>query len=250
MNAPSHSTQLANPFDRWFAPLEILRGKSLMDHLYNRLDGAYPHKWRSNFPSPEAIDNWKVSWAEAFEDEGITPTDVKAGLKACRTRYDWPPSCAEFIKACKPSVDPLVAYYEAVNGTRAREQGKKGEWSHPAIFWAAVKVSAYDLKHASYSQIKQRWEKALSDEMEKGEWAAVPEPLPALPAPGKSTLSREHAEKMVSELKADGIANAATDKTDHKLWAKRILAREKKGDKDLTALQVRFAREAMAARAA
>lgn len=248
MNAPLHSTQLANPFDRWFVPIEKLGWKSLMDHLYNRLDGAYPHKWRSNFPSPEAIDNWKVSWAEAFEDEGITPADVKAGLKACRTRYDWPPSCAEFIKACRPSVDPLVAYYEAVNGMQAREQGKKGEWSHPAIFWAAVPMS-YDLKHVGYSQIKTRWEKALKDEMEKGEWAAVPEPLPALPAPGKSELSREHAEKMVSELKAGSATKAATDKTGHRLWAKRILAREKKGDKTLTALQVRFAHEAMRATA-
>jgi hypothetical protein len=245
MNAPSHSTQLVNPFDRWFAPVEKLQGKSLMDHLYNRLDGAYPHKWRSNFPSQQAIDNWSTSWAEAFEEEGVTPVMIAGGLKACRTRYDWPPSCAEFIKACKPSVDPLVAYYEAVNGTQAREQGKKGDWSHPAIFWASVKVSAYDLKHASYSQIKQRWEKALSDEMEKGEWAPVPEALQALPAPGKSELSKEHAARMVTELKATETIKKAEDRTDHKLWAKRILAREKKGDKTLSALQVRFAREAL-----
>ena len=250
MNAPvPHQTISTQPFSKWFEVHPGL-GISMMDHLFNRLDGAYPHKWRSNFPNQQAIDNWCESWAEAFEEEGITPHDVKDGLKACRTRYDWPPSCAEFIKACKPSIDPLVAYYEAVNGTQAREQGKKGDWSHPAIFWASVKVSAYDLKHASYSQIKQRWEKALADEMEKGEWSPVPDALQALPAPGKGELSREHAAKMVSELKAADTTKAAENKIDHRLWAKRILAREKKGDRTLSALQIRFAREAIGALAA
>jgi hypothetical protein len=197
------------------------------------------------------IDMWRDTdiklvkdlWAE--EMGKLSGVELKRGYAGLMAR-DWPPTLPEFVKACKPSVDALVAYYEAVNGTQAREQGKKGEWSHPAIFWAAVPMS-YDLKHVGYSQIKTRWEKALKDEMEKGVWAAVPEPLPQLPAPGKSALSREHAEKMVSELKAEGIAKVAADKTDHKLWAKRIIAREKKGDKDLTALQVRFAREALRA---
>lgn len=216
---------------------------SWVEKLFDRMQALYGNKfidmWRDT-----NIDLVKKLWAE--EMGKLSADELKRGYAGLMAR-DWPPTLPEFVKACKPSIDPLVAYYEAVSGMQAREQGQKGQWSHPAIFWAAVKVSAYDLKHASYSQIKQRWEKALQDEMEKGELAAVPEPLPALPAPGKSALSREHAEKMVSELKADGIAKAATDKTDHKLWAKRILAREKKGDKDLTALQVRFAREAIGA---
>jgi hypothetical protein len=32
---------------------------------------------------------------------------------------------------------------------------------------------------------------------------------------------------------------------DYKAWAKRILWREESGDKDLTAIQLKFAREAM-----
>lgn len=245
MNAPLTSMNLANPFDRWFEVIPSL-GISTMDHLFNRLDGAYPHKWRSNFGTPEAIDNWKISWAEAFEDERVTPADIRAGLKACRSRYDWPPSCAEFIKACKPSVDPLVAYYEAVNGMQARERGEKGEWSHPAIFWAAVQISAYDLKNQSYSQIKVRWESALQEQMAKGEWSAVPAPMVALPAPGKSALSREHATKMVQELQASETIKKTADKTDHKLWAKKIRERAKLTNHGLSALQIRFAKEALA----
>ncbi|HEV2612521.1 MAG TPA: replication protein P [Noviherbaspirillum sp.] len=248
MNAPLKSTQLANPFDLWFMPIQGLKGISMMDHLYNRLDGAYPHKWRSNFSTPEAIDNWKVSWAEAFEEEGITPQDIKAGLKACRTKYDWPPSCAEFIKACKPSVDPLVSYYEAVSGVTAREKGEMGEWSHPAVYWAAIKM-AFDLKSLTYSAIKDRWNKALADEMAKGEWAAIPAPMVALPAPGKTELSKEKAAQMLQEIGASEVLKTADTKTDHKLWAKRILERHRNGDKSLTMIQVNFAKESVASRA-
>lgn len=37
----------------------------------------------------------------------------------------------------------------------------------------------------------------------------------------------------------------AGDQRDHKCWAKRILYREERGDKDVSALQVKFAKQAM-----
>ena len=243
MNAPSNLTHTANPFDAWFQPLDVFKGKSVMETLYDRLDGAYPHKWRSNFPTADAIDNWQVSWAEAFEEEGIKPSDIRAGLKACRTKYDWPPSCAEFIKACKPSVDPMVAYYEAIAGIESRKRGEVGKWSHPAVYWAAMPL-AFDLGSQSYSQMKARWEQAFNEQMNKGEWAAIPAPTLALSAPGKGELSREKAGEMLAEIGAAGVLKS---KTDHKLWAKKIIERDKQGDKTLSALQVKFAREALAA---
>lgn len=240
MNAPSTSTQLANPFNAWFEQHEKLGGKSLMDHLYNRLDGAYPHKWRSNFPGPEAIDNWKCSWAEAFEEEGITPTHVKAGLKACRSKYDWPPSCAEFIKACKPSADTTKAYYEAVYGLQARLKGNMGEWSHPAVYWAASSM-AFDIANQTYSQIKDRWELVLAEQMGRNEWSDIPQPMIALPAPGKTELSKEKAKAMLDQL---GASDILKPKAEHTFWYRDILAREKKGDKTLPMIQRRFAHEA------
>lgn len=243
MNAPvPHKTLSTQPYSKWFEVHPGL-GISMMDHLFNRLDGAYPHKWRSNFPNQQAIDNWCESWAEAFEEEGITPNDVKAGLKACRTRYDWPPSCAEFIKACKPSVDPTVAYYEAVNGMVARERGERGQWSHPSIFWAAIQVSAFDLKNQSYSQIKTRWEKALQEEMAKGEWVAIPEAMLALPEPGKSKSAKEHASKMVAEYKAGGVIKGPN--AEHRRWIDKVFARQKKKDDSLPSISVKFANEAL-----
>jgi hypothetical protein len=242
MNAPLQTVS-TQPFSKWFEVHPDL-GISMMDHLFNRLDGAYPHKWRSNFSNQQAIDNWSESWAEEFEDSGITPNDIKAGIKACRTRYDWPPSCAEFIKACKPSVDPLVAYYEAIAGVQARQAGQTGVWTHRAIFWAAMPLS-FDLGNQTYSQIKVRWERALAEQMDRGEWAEIPQPMLALPEPGKTQLSREKAAEMMQELNAVNVAKAYEQQMDHKAWVKKIMERERRGDKSVSALQVRFASEAL-----
>ena len=230
-------------YSKWFQVHPALK-VSLMDHLYNRLDGAYPHKWRSAFPNQTAIDNWMVSWAEEFEDSGITPEHIKAGLKACRTKYDWPPSCAEFIKACLPSLDPTVAYYQAVAGCQARSRGDIGDWPHPAIYWASRPLS-FDLLNQSYSQIKARWEIALAEQLEKSEWDEIPKPMIALVAPGKGDLSKEKAAQLMAEYKAADISKKLEDKTDHRLWAKRIMERHKKGDKTLSNIQINFAKEAL-----
>jgi hypothetical protein len=228
---------MANPCDVWFAPLDTFNGKSMMEALYDRLDGAYPHKWRSNFASQEAIDNWMVSWAEAFADEGIQPSDIKAGLKACRSKYEWPPSCAEFIKACKPSVDSMTAYYQALAGIEARKRGEEGQWSHPAVYWAAMPL-AFDLGSQTFSQMKGRWEQALAEQMGRGEWPAIPKAMVAIAAPGKSLLSRENATAMVAEL------GLKLQKTNHTVWYENILERVKRGDKTLSMVQINFAKEA------
>ena len=214
-----------------------------MDHLYSRLDGLYPQKWRANFNGPESIENWSVVWAEAFEEEGIQPANVRLGLKACRTKFDWPPSCAEFIKACKPAVDPTVAYYEACAGIAARSKGDIGKWSHPGVYWAAIGM-AYDLGTQTYSQVKGRWEQSLADQLDKGEWPAIPEPVIALPAPGRADLSKEKAGQMLQELGAAGVLKL---KRDAKHWAKRILADEKSKAGSWPHYSVRCAEEAMGA---
>lgn len=211
-----------------------------MDHLFSRLDGMYPIRWRSAFPNQDTIDNWMVTWSEAFEDEGIKPEMIRGGLKACRTKYDWPPSCGEFLKSCKPTIDPMVAYYQAVEGVAARNRGGVGTWSHPAIYWAAMPM-AFDLSSQTFSQIKGRWEQALATQMDRGEWAEIPMPDPeraALPAPGKALLSRENANKMVEEL------GLKLQKTNHTLWYRNILDRHARGDKTLSMVQINFAKEA------
>jgi hypothetical protein len=215
---------------------------SWVESLFARMQGIYGNKFLDMWRDTDT-EMVKALWAD--EMGKLSNEELKRGYAALMTR-DWPPSLPEYVKMCKPSVEPMVAYYEAVNGIQARDKGEIGAWSHPAIYWASA-CMAFDLKSMTYSQIKDRWNKALHDEMEKGEWPAIPAPMLALPEPGKSDLSREKAAQMLNEI---GASDVLKPKTDHKLWAKRIIERAKKPNNGLSAIQIRFANEAMAAKAA
>lgn len=232
------------PDSRWF-DIHPKLGLSMIQHLYNRLDGAYPHWFSSNFASEAALTNWAESWVEAFEEEGISPKEASVGLKACRLRYQKPPSCAEFIQACKPFADPVPAYHEAVVGIEARRKGEWGVWSHPAVYWSAMLLSR-DLMMQAYGQVKDRWAATLNAQLARGEWAEIPAPAPALPALGKGTLTREDAARMLAELEASGVTKSArATHFDHKTWARKIMARVAKGDKSLLDMQVANAKTAL-----
>lgn len=238
------SSPSTRPYSQWFEPVESI-GIAFIDHLFNRLDGAYPHKWRSNFSNQQAIDNWAESWVEAFEEEKITPADVKVGLRECRKRFTWPPSCAEFIQACRPGAEPLTAYYEAIAGLEARGKGEVGVWSHPAVFWAASYLRN-DLMSQTYAQVKERWAAILKSQMERGEWAEIPAARVLLPAPEVSASAKQNAAKMLADLGASGIIGRKGD--DPKASAKRILERLASGDKTLSIIQIQFAKTAMGVR--
>lgn len=215
---------------------------SWVEKLFERMEALYGNKFLDMWRDANA-DLVKQLWAE--EMGKLNSDDLRRGYAALMVR-DWPPSLPEFVKMCRPSVDATVAYYEAVNGLHARDRGEMGVWSHAAIFWASAKM-AFDLKGIGYSAMKGRWEAALHAEMEKGEWAPIPEPALALPAPGKADLPRDKAKEMLAELGAAGVLKPSTD---DRRWARKIMQRVADGDKTLSALQVRFAREALTGKAA
>lgn len=198
------------------------------------------------FTSIEAIDNWQCEWVDAFVKNGITVGMIPDALDACRTKHEWPPSIKEFIDLCKPRLNIDKAYYEALALVSARKNGETGEWSHPAIYWAAMPL-AYDLSHQTYSQMKERWKDALEAQYDRGEWPDVPKPSEdkkALPAPGRATMSRERAEKLVNESTAI-IAARTREKGVDVSWAHKILERDKKGDRAISITVRKFAMEAL-----
>jgi len=233
------------PDSRWFDVHPKL-GISLIDHLWNRLDGAYPGKWRKDFPSQQSIDNWAESWVEAFEDEFVTPADVVEGLKECRRRFAWPPSVSEFIQACKPYMDPVMAYHEAVEGLQARGKGELGVWSHPAIFWATTGLSR-DLMEQTHGQVKDRWAAALKRQLGRGAWEPIPPARLQLPPPERGAKAKEHAEQFMRDIGAEGVGQAP-DGGDSRAWARRILARAERGDKWITLAVIHDAQEALGLR--
>jgi hypothetical protein len=200
-----------SPLSAWIDPHPKLDGVALIDHLFNKLDGLYPHRWRSAFANQHAIANWRQAWAEGFAEEGITMAEIKRGIAECRRLFDWPPSFAEFVKACRPALDYERAYEEAVEQMRRRDAGEDS-WSTPAVYWAATKLGVDLLAHP-YQSIKGRWHAALDEAIEgirTGKLpAAVPKRREALPAPGQCSVPPEVAKQRLAGIR-DMLARKMT----------------------------------------
>ena len=226
--------------NKWLDPHPKL-GISLMDHLFNRFDGAYPNRWRASFQTEQAIANWREAWAEAFDEEGISTQMISDGIRRCRKLYDWPPSLTEFVKACKPPIDIDAAVYEAIAQMRARQESKD-VWSNPAIFWAAARVGEFDMLSQTFAQIKPRFEAELKKVLEK-EVMPVPARVPLIAAPSKAESTREFGRKKLEELGASALIRNPS-KGGNIEWAEKILAeQDRTGKVDLNRL--RIAKEAI-----
>ncbi|KMM24866.1 hypothetical protein L540_03295 [Bordetella pseudohinzii] len=190
--------------------------------LFQRFAAMYgdklPKMWRR---VPE--EQMHAIWAEDLC--GFSGHEIVVGLNACKQR-EWPPTLPEFMKMCRPWMNPEVAYHEAVAGMACRRHGDKGQWSHPAIYWAAVNTGSHNLLNSTYTTMKARWERAFSDELAKDDWHPVPDVHAALPAPGQTRATRAQIDPEIAKM----VESALKPKRDPKAWAKTILAeQEKKG---------------------
>lgn len=118
----------------------------------------------------------KTEWCEALA--GFDPSEIARGIEACRTRV-FAPTLGEFLRLCRPALDPEIAWIEAVAAMQERAQGKTGEWSHPAVYRAAHQM-AYELRTGSFKDHRKRWEWLLNREFPKGWLLGVPKPTAAI----------------------------------------------------------------------
>lgn len=227
-------TNLTNTRSSTSTPLQAWVEK-LLHHMLLSYGKKFTDQWGVT-DSDELLAFWVNGLA------GYSPTELKRGRDALDDR-PFPPTLPEFRKLCRKPLDPVAAYYEAVAGVQARASGEYGKWSHPAVYWAAMPLS-FDLANQTQTQIKPRWEAALNEQLEKGEWPEIPQPMLALAAPGKTKTSRDKAEQRLRELGAAAVIKAPNG-TDHKSWARRILEREAAGDKHLPAISIKWAHEAL-----
>lgn len=179
-------------------------------------------------------DVLQAEWAE--ELAGFIGAELSRGLVACRERT-FPPTLPEFMVLCRPPLDADAAFHEAVRGLTARKAGERGDWSHPAIFHAALEVGQFDILNSTYTSIKTRWTRALADQLAKGQWEPVPEVAPALPAP--APMSRAEAQQAMNKLGAGEVVNPF--RRDPKAWARRIM----ESPKDKSAVAVAMAQKAL-----
>lgn len=228
MNAPlptlSTSTEAlpTSWVERIFDQMWATFGKKFVDQW----GGIEPEKLKSH---------WAVKLAS------LTPAELKRGVDALE-KQTFCPTLPEFMKLCRPPIDALAAYYEAVAGITERERGESGTWSHPAIFWAHVAIGAHDLKSSTYSHIKQRWENALQAEIDKGVWADIPAPLIALPAPSRRETDRVAAARLLGDLKV-----GVNGRSDYRAWIPKLLQRAANGEA-VPVAALKMAKEAAAAK--
>ncbi len=213
-------------------PLPSAWVERLFDVMLSTFGKKFVDQWAN--ADPEKL---KAHWG--LKLAGYSAAEIKRGVDALDA-LGWPPMLPEFLKLCRPPVDATAAYYEAVQGIAARERGEKGEWSHPAIFWASVAVGTFDLKTQGYAQIRNRWETALEAEMRKGKQVDIPEAVLSLPAPSKREIDRVAAAKVVSDLKC----MSGNRENISRLWASKILKRVATGGA-VPVVAVRMAKEVL-----
>lgn len=107
---------------------------------------------------------------------------------------------------------------------QARVRGEMGEWSHPAIYYAAISIGQFDLLNQAYTQLEQRWHKVLGDQLAKGQWPEIPPPRLALSSPQDREQGRREGQRRVRDL-AQVISG--DNNKDPRVWANRILAHPK-----------------------
>lgn len=167
----------------------------------------------------------KRAWAE--ELSGFTAEELKRGLAICKTK-PFPPTLPEFMNFCREGMNPETAFYEALEQMRLRNDGRD-KWSHPAIYWTAVKIGEFDLRNQTWATLRARWTEAFRKTLEEGQWPDVPEKALTLPAPGHQTISKEEAAKRVAEIaQRTGLKPVGND--GHKRWAERIFDRYAAGE--------------------
>lgn len=165
----------------------------LLERMRTLYGAQFDRQWEVVDP-----DRLQVVWAE--ELAGYTGEEIKRGLDACKTQK-FAPTLPEFLLFCRPEMDAATAHQEAVAGMESRRRGEQGTWSHPAVYWAAVRVGQHDLLNMGWQAIKGRWERALRDEFARGQWDAVPAPAVALPVPGKTQVTKEEARANLAAIK-------------------------------------------------
>lgn len=200
-----------------------------VERLFARLSAMYGARFADMWSGLD-MAKVKAAWAEDLGD--LTLDEVTRGVSACKLR-DWPPTLPEFLSLCRPSLDPESAFSEAVQQMALRDQGRD-RWSHPAIYWAAVTIGAFDLRNMAWSAIKPRWSRVLQAELAKGEWPEVPPRLEALSAPGGTAPDPATVEAAIRK------ANSAFREAGDKQWALAYEAEAKAG-KNLTMWQYKAA---------
>lgn len=194
-----------------------------VDRIWQRLNFKYGNKFLDMWAAFD-IAEVKQAWSEDLA--GYTAEELKRGLDALG---DWPPTLPEFMRLCRPPIDPKREWAEACEQMAIRLKGQgEDKWSRPEVYWAAASIGMFDLKNNAWEQIKGRWLNAIA--------MAKPDPVPeyraALPAPSAVTLTDEEAKERIRKLAEEVGTGKPLDGTTAKgrQWAYKLMEREASGE--------------------
>jgi len=204
---------------------------------YRKKYDLEPPEGMSQQDQQEYIDDQTMRNVNTFMRliKGYSKSELLKGLSRLNRYPTFPPNMQEFLLLCRPPIDPVRAYKEAVDGLAARGRGEIGNWSQPAIFWAASSMH-FDLTTRKYDDVKEDWKAAIEAQVEIGQWEQIPKPpLQIEISPSKN--NRENCEKLLQDL---GVGQIFKRKDDEKAWAKRTLENPM-----ATATMIRMAKDAL-----
>lgn len=242
MTQPSSSMQTNN------VPLQ-----NPMDWLFGEIYGLFGNQFLDKFRSGHTadgldtgIENMKAIWATKIRENGLKLSDIKRGIKGCEHCKFGAPSWPDFLELCRPTPNVDEALSEAITQLQKRQDGSD-EWSHPAIYHAAMKVGYFEMTQLTHSALKPRFEAALRKALE-GPIVPVPPKFVAIAAakaePVQTEFDIADAKARLNELKTVNVFSA-NRQGDQLRWAKRILERERQGDKGVSLLQLNEAKQAL-----
>ena len=194
----------------------------MVEHVFDRLKGQFGGKladlWapvlhvpaaRPGDPQPLDVPNIvEREWMDGLA--GFRRHELERGCTACSDGRIFPPTLGEFKLLCRPCLDPEWAWHEARECLLQRDRGEIGDWSHPAVFYAAIGMSS-QVRSGDWRKHKTQWTRNLQGSLSKG-WREIPQvpqrkeekegpPVPA-PTYAKQLLARERrrlAEKALNE---------------------------------------------------
>lgn len=144
--------------------------KARVARVFDRLSGQLGTKMAALYDGvPPAVV--QAEWAAGLACFHVS--EIERGIKACSER-SFAPVLGEFLRMCRPALDPEWAFYEAADGLRQRDAGEFGKWSHPAVWRAAGRMSM-EVHAGDWKAHRARWTYTLRAEFDVG-WSDIPAP--------------------------------------------------------------------------
>lgn len=156
----------ANALSTW-TPASLIETEhaplAVVEAVFGSLEGQLGAKLADLYGGVPA-ETVKSEWAQGLA--GFHPSELKRGLHACRSRV-FAPTLGEFLRMCRPALDPEIGWLEAQAGMRERAAGGNGDWTHPAVYRAASGFE-HELRSSSFRDQRKAWEWRLAREMARG----------------------------------------------------------------------------------